>query len=230
MYVYSTLVSVADNKFHIHLPGTVPAFHYFFYLKALQSVFFGFGFIFLITPAIKWTVNLSNRKKATNRKRDYANIFFVMIVLICAFIYFPFYQNRADFVLLREQAIAKGNEKDKIEVHDYILQNISDDMVILCEKDPSIFPVMATGRKMVSIAFTFSNPYLDFDRRENDRNNMLLFLKAGEPISAKQLFSEYDVSFVLLSTKELNEYKTFPLMLGQTVFKNAAFTLFRLNK
>jgi len=59
---------------------------------------------------------------------------------------------------------------------------------------------------------------------------MLRFLKTGEPVSAKQLFNEYDVSFVLISKKEWDQYKTLPSTLGNAVFKNEAFTLFTANK
>lgn len=230
MYFYSTLVALLDNKYHIHLPGTVPSFHYFFYVKAAQSVFFGFGFLFLVKPVINQAVNFIERKRGTKGKMNYANIFFVMIPLLCAFIYFPFYKNRSDFVVFRQWAIEKQNSRDKIEVHDFILQHIPADSVILCEKDPSIFPVMATGRKMVSIAFTFSNPYVDFDKREDDRTKMLLFLKTGEPVSAKKLFEEYDVGFVLLSKKESCGYKMTQEILGAPVLENRSYIIYGVNK
>src|SRR5579871_472739 len=152
MYMYSTFVATMHNKFHIKLPGTVPSFHYFFYLKALQSLFFGLGFMFLIKKLIELVGSKMNQIRT-----DYISYIVVATVLVCSFIYFPFYKNRNDFVLLREQALAKQDQKDKIEVYHFILDNIPEDKVILCDKDPSIFPVMATARKMVSIAFTFSN-------------------------------------------------------------------------
>jgi hypothetical protein len=221
MYMYSTLVAVADYKLKIHLPGTVPAFHYFFYLKALQSVFFGFGFVFLVNLLLAFFTGRIPKK--------IGGILLVAIVLICAFAYFPFYKNRKDFVLLRGQAITKQNETDKIEVYNYIVNNIPSDKVILCEWDQSLFPVMATARKMVSINPTFSNPYLDYNERENARNSMLQLLKTGLPTSAKQLFSKYEVSFALLSRKDLGEYKEMPEILGEQVFKNGMFVLFRVN-
>ncbi len=230
LYAYSTVVAIMDNKFHIRLPGTVPSFHYFFYMKAIQSVFFGFGLLFLLKPILRWTGNFIERQNVKKRTINPGQFFFPCIILLCAIIYFPFYKNRSDFVVFRQWAIEKQNRKDKIEVHDYIVKNISAENVILCEKDPSIFPVMATGRKMVSIAFTFSNPYLDFDKREQDRNNMLLFLKTGEPLNAGNLFKAYDVDFVLLSHEELSGYKKMPPILGEAVFKNNGYNLFRLNK
>ena len=230
MYAYSTLVALLEDKFHIHLPGTVPSFHYFFYLKALQSVFFGIGFIFLISQALNRIKNFNMKENNAVANRYYSNYFLVAIVLVCTFIYFPFYKNRADFTMFRQYALEKENQKDNIEVYNYILDNIPADKVILCEKDPSIFPVMATARKMVSIAYTFSSPYLDFDKRESDRNNMLLFLKTGEPGEVKKLFYDYDVSYALISEKELSEYKMLPPMLGQAILKNNTFRLFRLSK
>jgi len=83
---------------------------------------------------------------------------------------------------------------------------------------------------MVSIAYTFSNPYVDFDKREEDRNNMLLFLKTGEPVSSKQLFSKYSVDYALISKKELSEYKMPPPILHKAIFSNNSYTLFSINK
>lgn len=230
MYIYSTLVSNIDGKYHIHLPGTVPSFHYFFYLKALQSIFFGFGFLFLINPVISFLKNKLTGKKESGRRDNFGGIFFVVVVLICAFAYFPFYKNREDFVLLRQQAIEKENQTGKIEVYNYIIKNIPEDKVILCDIDPSIFPVMATARKMVAIRFTFSNPYLDFDERDKDRNNMILFLKTGEPADAKKLFGKYDTDYVLLEDSVLSAKTLSSPLLGTTVFKNKSFTIFSLIK
>jgi len=225
MFIYSTIVASADRHFNIHLPGTVPSFHYFFYLKAVQSVFFGFGFIFLISPLVRWAEGFISIKVNSLNDVLKANQLFIILVILCSIIYFPFYQNRQDFVFFHAQNLAQENEKDKIEMYQYIVQNIPSDKVILCEEgDPSLFPVMATARKMVSIGITYSNPYLDFERRETDRNNMILFLKTGQPFTAKELFDNYQVSFVLLSNKELGNYKSTSL-LKQIIFKNNTYTM-----
>ncbi|HLK28588.1 MAG TPA: hypothetical protein VKT28_08405, partial [Puia sp.] len=92
------------------------------------------------------------------------------------------------------------------------------------------FPVMATARKMVSIAFTFSNPYLDFGKREDDRNNMISFLKTGEPAEAKKLFADYETDFVLLANDDFGRLKMDSSFLGSTVFKNQSFSIFSVKK
>ena len=232
LYIYSTLVAfLGGERYNIHLPGTVPSFHYYFYIKTIEWLFFGFGFVFLFRSTIDWITNRMVNDKKQNRS-TYINILFPVAVLSCAIIIFPSYKTRPDFVIMRDLSLAKEKNTDKIEIYNYILSNIPEDKVILCERKDSIsmFPVMASSRKTVSIEDTFSNPYVDFSKRENDRYNMLMFLKTGAPVSAKKLFGEYDVSFVLLSASGLSEYKLMPAMLGQAVFRNKSFTIFKVNR
>ncbi|HXB42835.1 MAG TPA: hypothetical protein VNV85_02210 [Puia sp.] len=229
MFIYSTIVASADRHFNIHLPGTVPSFHYFYYLKALQSVFFGFGFLFLIRVLYSWIDNFFHRKIKIFANGKYTNEVLILAVLLYAAINLPSYINRFDFVYYREQILIKEKEKDRIDAYHFIVQNIPSDKVILCEAgDPSLFPVMPTGRKMVSIGISYSNPYVDFGSRETDRNNMILFLKTGQPLSAKGLFDAYHVSFVLLSNVEIEKSNGLQQVLGQPIYKNNLYTLFDL--
>ncbi|MFI5151880.1 MAG: hypothetical protein ACHQET_01020 [Chitinophagales bacterium] len=229
MYVYTTCIPKVYHVLNIQLPDTVSAFHYFFYLKALQSVFFGFGFVFLFQTAYLLIDRQILKKLRNSLPRVTANSMFFIVVLTSAILYYPKYKERKDFVELREQAISKQNEKDKIEVYRFIVQNIPSGMVILCEHDLSTFPVMATGRKMVSIESTFTNPYLDYEERESAREQMLLFLRDGKPTALKKLFEDYQVSFILLSNEELNTYNALSTEISQVVFKNESYTLFALS-
>jgi hypothetical protein len=88
---------------------------------------------------------------------------------------------------------------------------------------------MPTARKLVAIHPTFSNPYHDFSDRNAARDNMLSFLKTGEPQAAKKLFIDYQVDFVLLPNKELENFKSVSPLLQHTVFKNNGYTLFAIN-
>ena len=227
MFVYSTIVASVDRHFNIHLPGTVPSFHYFYYLKALQSVFFAFGFVFLIQLLYKWIGKSANEgiKKITTG----VNTVFIFFILIYAAISFPSYINRYDFTYFREQNLLREKETARIDMYNYIIKNISSDKVILCEDgDPSVYVVMPTGRKMVSIGISYSNPYVDFDMRETDRNNMVLFAKTGKPSSAKKLFNDYQVSYVLIRNSEIEKQKVLQPILKQVIYKNSGFTMFSI--
>ncbi|HVW97478.1 MAG TPA: hypothetical protein VHA56_16005 [Mucilaginibacter sp.] len=221
MYVYESVVPTLYRLNIIHLPDTIPAFHYFFYLKGLQSIFFAFGLVFLIQTLLKFVVSLSKKRKTINAS---ANLF-IIVVLAYAVLYFPVYAKRADFSDAREAAIVKGNEKDKIAVYNFIVKNIPLNRVLLCEHDLSLFPVMPTAIKMVSVETYFSNPYLSYEQRENDRNKMLSYLSSATPSDAARLFRKYKVSLVLLTNKDFTKYKTPDFATDEVIFKNDSFTL-----
>jgi hypothetical protein len=227
MFIYSTLVGSLDEHLNIKLPGTVPSYHYFYYLKALESVFFGFGLVFLLEKPVRSAAGFLIAR-IPGAGSWIACAVFILCIGLYVLIYYPFYKTRYDFGAIREMSIMAGKEKDKIEIYDYIRGHIPDDQVFLCEQETSIFPVMPTARKMVSIGITFSNPFVDFNKRENDRNNMLSYLKTGEPDSTKNLFSEYSVNYVLLRDSVLSEYKDLPLVHGQLTFKNKRYSLFHI--
>ena len=221
MYVYESAVPTVDKMYHVSLPDTIPAFHYFFYLKTLQSIFFGFGFIYLFNLVINRMLNVFN---TTFSPTKYVNIF-IFCVLAYAVVYYPIYSNRVDFKELRQQALDKQKETEKIEVYNYISKNVPLDNVLLCEHGLSLFPVMPTGIKMVSVEVYFSNPYLSYDKRESDRNKMLSYLTTSAPASAISLFHQYNVSLVLLNNEDYAKYKRPQFTTDKVIFKNNDYTL-----
>ncbi|MBS1668070.1 MAG: hypothetical protein JST58_11895 [Bacteroidetes bacterium] len=232
MYIYASLVAYFDySQYGIHLPGTVPSYHYYFYLKMVEWVFFGFGFVFLT----KWLVN-AVVGFLTKQKYQFAALYpaiiFSFLLLCLAIVMYPSYQKRPEFVSMRNLSLVKERDKNKVELYHFILKDIPEDKVILCEAMDtiSLFPVMATARKTVAVAGTFSNPYVDFYERENDQTNMLLYLKNGEPVTAKHLFSKYDVDFVLLANKRAIDYHALEPMTGKIVFRNDGFVMYSIKK
>jgi hypothetical protein len=228
MFFYSTLVVSLDAHTSIRLPGTVPSFHYFFYLKALQSVFYGFGLFYLAKPVVHW---IDNRKflntYGPSEKR--ATHLFIALILLCGIVYFPFYQKRYDFVTFRNLCLEKAEDSANIKAYYYIRDHIPADGVFLCEQHTSIFPVMATARKMVSNGITFSNPYVNFGTRENARNGMLSYLKTGYPDTAYSLFHAYDVGYILLDNSELADYKKLSLVPTSICYRDDSYTIFKVN-
>jgi len=221
MYVYESAVPTADKLLHINLPDTIPAFHYFFYFKALQSIFFAFGFIWLFNLLIPFLANFSKKNLSPKLQTN----LFVACILFYMLIYFPVYSNRWDFTDLRREALAKEQEKDKIDVYNFIVKSVPLDNVLLCAHGLSLFPVMPTGIKMVSIETYFSNPYVSYDQREDDRNKMLSYLKTATPDTAKKLFAEYKVGDVLLSNDSIAYYKEPAFATSNVIFKNTSYTI-----
>ncbi|MBS1600373.1 MAG: hypothetical protein JST75_19245 [Bacteroidetes bacterium] len=229
MLGYTILLPGIHDKLHIPLPDTVPSYHYLHYLKAVQSVFFGFGFVYLFQKVYQF-IKPRLQKTDSNTTTAPTNLIFIIAILVWAIAYFPIYKNRKDFVELRKESLVKQNSREKIEVYDYIVKNIPSDKVILCEEQYSIFPVMATGRKLVCASILFSNPYVDFGKRYADVNAMLGFIRANQPDSSKKLFDHYKISYALLANTEIKKDSTQSPLLGSAIFKNDMFTLFPLNR
>jgi hypothetical protein len=225
MFGYSTLVPFLHNRLHISLPVTVPSFHYFFYLKALESVFFGIGLVWLLKSTVHWLSRRIIEIIVENPIDGVSDIVWVALIIIFSLVYYPIYSSRSDFTTLRALAIQKEADKPRVEVYYYLKDHISPDKVILCELGQSMFPVMASGRKMVAAVLTMSNPFVDFEQREKDRNRMLSYLVTGQPGSDKQLFTKYQVSYILLSCSLAQKLKPGLGLVNELVFRNKSFIL-----
>jgi hypothetical protein len=196
-------------------------------LKALQSVFFGFGLFFLSDKAFKWISGKRSQfqNRLTSKTFSYT---FIVLVMICGLIYFPFYQKRYDFVHFRNLCLEKARDTGQIQVYYFIRDHIPTDKVFLSEEQTSLFPVMATARKMVSIGITFSNPYVNFETREYARNTMLAYLRDGAPAEAPGLFKKYNVNYILLTNANLINYKNLASIPTTISFRNNEYTIFHI--
>ena len=226
MYVYESVIPTLDKIIHHNLPDTIPAFHYFFYFKALQSIFFGFGFIYLFD----WVIQAASRRWKKEFSLKFANNLFVFAVLLYMLVYFPVYSNRWDFSDLRKEALAKEKETDKIDIYNYIVKNVPLDNVLLCPHGLSLFPVMPTAIKMVSVETYFSNPYVSYDQRENDRDTMISRLTSPTPATDPMLFSKYKVSIVLLDNKTFANYKSPSFADSKIIHQNNSYTIVSLKR
>jgi hypothetical protein len=229
MYLYSSLIPVISRRYQIFLPGTVPSFHYHFYLKAIQSVFFPFGLLFLIREFWNWLYTNWEKARGWLKQVRKSNVYFPALILLIMVMDLPFYIERDDFTIMRRSSIGKEQNTDKTGVYSYIIEHIPSDQVILCEQETSIFPVMATERKMVCTLTTFSNPFTNYERREQDRGAMLNYLIKGEPASAEQLFGAYHVNYILLSNAKANLSRQKGKLPGKVIYQNHGYLILSVN-
>ncbi|HTQ27537.1 MAG TPA: hypothetical protein VMI35_05385 [Puia sp.] len=228
LYGYTTMLPWFEKR-NILLPVTVPSFHYFFYLKALQSVFFGLGFVYLVGLVFNWLKNRIGSLSRRSESPGFRERFVIGAVLLYSVVYFPVYWNRMEFVVLRKMSIKKAADLDKTEVYDYIVRNIPANKVIVCDMETSFFPAMPTARKLVSIYATFSNPYVDYNQREADRQKILRCLQSGRPQEARDLLRQYQVEFYLARNADLGDSSALPALGGKRVFQNPTYSIFSLS-
>jgi hypothetical protein len=225
LFAYTTMVPFVRFNYNIIFPGLVPSFHFFFYLKALQAVLFGVGFCGLLDIILKKFVN-TPRGFRVLFKHDYAG-FVTLTILALALSYYPVYSRRADFVTPRERALKRNAAKNEIEIYNWILKKTNINDVFVCDEDYSTFPVMASGRKLVAVIPTMSNPYISYLNRDRDRNiilNSLLYESFSEAII---LLNKYNVGFILLENKMILNQKSLDKFFGLPVFKSEKFIIYK---
>ncbi len=219
-FIYTSVITILRVKWGLRFPGLVPAFHFFFYLKALQSVLFGIGFIYLLQFVYR-------KIKKRNLKNEHLQAYTTLLVLLVFLIYYPVYSKRQDFYFMREYGLKQSAASEEIEIYHWLLHNSSINVVIVCDEDFSCFPVMASGRKLVAVIATMSNPYVSYVKRNADRNLILNSLHSGSINNAKELLNEYSVKFILLENSKIKNETALENNFGEPIFKNNKFSIYK---
>lgn len=195
LYSYVTFSKYMRFHYQILLPGIVPSFHFFFYFKAVEAVFFGIGFVEISKRVIEFIQKKINRNNFNSTSKTTAITLAVLLIIVA--LYYPIYLNRGDFKSVVPENITKTEKADRINVYEWLIANTGINDVVLCQEDLIPFPLLASGRKMVACTMDHTNPYLDFASRERDRDAMMNSLK-GSTAYDESLFNKYNVDYVLV--------------------------------
>lgn len=219
LYAYVTISKFIRYHYGYSFPGIVPSFHFFFYLKAVQSVFFGIGFVALIRLIIEFVNDKYKKFKLATGQIDTVIAFVIALVVI---INYPGYLKRGDFKCGPEQ-INDDYHIDQIKVYQWLIKNTNINQVVLCEEDQITFPLLPSGRKMVVCSIDHTNPYVEYFKRKDDRDLMLQMLKGKLPANTT-LFNKYHVQYVLAknSINYPNLVKFFPIH----IFSSKTFSVY----
>ncbi len=226
LFTYGYAVSVLDSHYDIHLPGTAPTFHYYFYMKAALSVFAGAllydGFqLFRRAIGKRMRGDAVAEGSETLRSRVALMTLWVIPILMV----YPSYAYRNDLFVQRARCIKFAEDTLRTTVFEWVREEMTWNDVLLCNADLSCFPVMATGRNFVCTANTMPNPYVDHLERYLDNGRMLASL-AGNQVPDPALFNKYQVTHLLLTTAEdramVQRASLFPLELH----RNGSYVLY----
>lgn len=221
--VYSYVVAVLDMNFGVRLPGILPAFHFLFYAKAAMIVFAGValwqGFAWLlkrVRPMLKG-VDLSAHLPSVV-------VLFGLVAIACT-LHYPSYATRRDVFSVRNRNLAfmeRTNDGEAcVRIHDLLAW----DDVILCEGELSIWPLLASARKVVATTRTMGNPYLDQRERQGDRDLLLLAMR--EPrTDTEALMTKYGVTHLLVRVTDPPTMPEIPKWFSTEVYRTEEFVLF----
>lgn len=219
LFFYTSVVPIFRYSFNINLPPIVPSFHFFFYLKALQSVLFGIG--------LCWLMDITLKK--VFKTKLYGSGSVTILIMIITLAYYPIYSHRRDFKEPRETGLKRNSMIDEIDIYHLLLNKTNINDVVVCDEDWVAFPVMAAGRKLQAATSTVSNPYLDFIERDKDRKYIIKTVQTGNPEETKGLLNKYKVKFILLENAKIINPDSVVNCFGKAIYKNKKFSIY-LNK
>jgi hypothetical protein len=193
--IYSLVVTYFARKQIMYLPALVPWWHFYFYLKAAQAVFFGYGFIKLFELLFAFCGRIFKLPKSSA-----FDVVPIVVALVVTVMLFPSYMNRMDLIPARKYVIdATEKRSHEIAAYHWIRKNTKKDDVFLAPDNYSLFVVNPAGRKTVCTKKEFSNPFVDFKKRNGDRNQMFEYLRENHFSEFQYLAAEYSVDYVISS-------------------------------
>lgn len=192
--IYSLVVTYLARKQIIFLPAFVPWFHFYFYLKAAETVLFGYGFMKLFELLFALCKRVFNSPKFL--EFDFEPIVLVTAVTVMLF---PLYLNRIDFIPARKYAIERGKKSEELAAYQWIRKHTKKNDVFLATDYHSLFVINPAGRKTVCTKKEFSNPFVDFRKRDADRNHMFQYLRENHPSEFQNLAEGYSLDYVISS-------------------------------
>jgi hypothetical protein len=222
---YSYLGQVAQQN-GLTLPSIVPGFHFVFYLKAALAVLFGIGLL----RACRFAAAILARDRAgwSVHTDKIAHTALSLTLAILFAINLSFYLAREDFTTLRDSALAIGAQHDKIAAYEWVRHNTRPDTVFLSSDHLVTFVVGPAGRKVVAANQFFSNPYVDWQARSQDRDAMYAALESGDQTRYSQLAQKYGVAWIIASGNRVSSIDAGAAAFLDKVFSDGRVSVYRL--
>jgi hypothetical protein len=201
------------------LPSIVPAFHFFFLMRAWTWLLFGSGVAALL--------DMAARRLAAARSRSIdAPIVGALAAALFVVSVYPRYLGREAFTrapaVSRELAQADGRV-----MSDWIRSHIPASAVVAADDEDALRIVGPAGRFVVSVSPAFSNPYVDHAARAAARDHVVAALVAGDKESFAGVTSRLGVTHLLVRTEMAARIRLANPTLEE-LFSSGTLVLFRL--
>jgi hypothetical protein len=178
----------------IEITAITPSFHFLVYVEAFKAVMFGLGLLFIVRVAKRLFRNL----RSTSWLEPVA---LVNLTLIALWLTGPDYLRR-DYFGARGTSLANAELTDAIQAYEWIKQHTQPTDVFLSHESMALFVVGQAGRKVITVNWFFSNPYVDWGTRNGDNEAMFDYLYAGDWMGFVQIARRYDVRYVIVDRTE----------------------------
>lgn len=184
------------------LPTLVPAYHFYFLLRALACVLFGVGFIAIARALARWWSRRTPHRAVTGEAIG------VAVSLLLAAALYPDYLKREAFRTARTRAIEIEADGDHRAAYDWIRTRTPPDAVILAMDEDALRIAGAAGRKVVCVHAFFSNPYVDRGPRAAARDRLFAAIAADDRDTFREVAQPFGVTHVIVPHDRLPHFAT----------------------
>jgi hypothetical protein len=170
----------------------MPTYHFLFYGFALVSVGCGIAMSGLAGLASRY---LFPRGADPARRREWAAAVLAVGAVVLGW---PSHARRPDATEVRETALSYAHAIPR-GAFDWIRSSTASDDVFLSSDDVSLFVVSPAGRKVLCTNVFFSNPFVDWEVRNRDRERLLQHVRDNDLEAFDGLADRWGVRYVVAS-------------------------------
>ena len=177
-FAYSYVVQYAGSL-GVTIPALVPGFHFLFYLRAFEAMTFGIGVVWLG----RWFAHHAARLVTSARRgsMEAAALAAVFVALAVAVgLTYNAYRLRPDFVAERANARRMFATPELRAMYQWIVTSTSRSDVFLAPHNLGLSVVGNAGRQVVALDAVFSNPFVNWEERARDQDEMMASLGRGD--------------------------------------------------
>ena len=222
LMVYSWLVAMLDSNYGIQLKGILPAFHFYFYVKATWVAFAGLA----VWHGYAWLAGrFADRGDPVDRSKQLRPVVvFFALIAIAVTLHYPAYATRRDVFAVRNRNLEFMERTNHGEACVRINALLPWDAVILCEVDLSIWPLLPSARKVVATVPNMGNPYLDQSQRNIDSDHLIQGMHQPQD-DTRALLDAYKVTHLLVRPGDLSAMHEAGNWFTTEVFRNDEYVL-----
>jgi hypothetical protein len=172
------------------LPAILPAYHFYFQLRAWQWVVAAIAFV----AAAQMAGQRLNRRGLHRLTTEWAGCGLVLVAVAVAW---PRYLRREALIEAPRVSRQLAERHDLSAAHDWIRRSTPRGAVILASDIDSMLIVGPSGRFAVCVGAYFSNPAVDVPARSAARDRLLGALRSGQADEVRALAAALGVTHVL---------------------------------
>jgi len=203
LFAYGIAADILRGRGTINLPVLVPSFHFHLYVTISLYIAFGIGAAWLL-----------QRARITERQEQALMVAVIACVVGLAW---PSYSKNLDTHKFVQNAEHLAQRQELRALYQWCLANSHSDDVFLVDDFYGQFSVGAAGRKLIVLDPMFTSPYVDLDKRVDDRRALYEAIHRSDEATFNKLADQYRVRYVVTSadamlsglyTKQLTDTRT----------------------